>query len=55
MQVVNVFSNEFKFYYILSLLTFVVIGFMKTLNGREPWLMLFIIIPGLYFSEQAEN
>ena len=44
------FKDTFAFYYILSVLTFVFMGLMKTGGGRESLLMLIIIIPGMYFS-----
>ena len=46
--VINMFDSNFKFYYQLSLLSVVALGLIKNLGGREPYIMLLIIIPGLY-------
>ncbi len=54
--VLRIFNEEFRFYYLLSLLSVIILGFMKALGGREPYIMLLIIIPGLYYlSLQAEK
>ncbi len=47
-SVLGLFDNEFKFYYYLSLLSVFIMGLIKNLTGREIWLFLLIIIPGLY-------
>jgi len=47
--IIKIFNSDFKFYYLLSLLSIIALGFMKNIAGREPYIMLFIIIPGLYF------
>ena len=49
--VINMFDSNFKFYYQLSLLSVVALGLIKNLGGREPYIMLLIIIPGLYLSQ----
>ena len=47
--VLRIFDSEFRFYYYLSLGSTIVLGLIKNLGGREPYVMLLIIIPGLYF------
>ncbi|APF20149.1 hypothetical protein Calab_0567 [Caldithrix abyssi DSM 13497] len=47
--VLKMFNEEFRFYYFLSLLGVIILGFLKNLGGREPYIMLLIIIPGLYY------
>ncbi|MDZ7721976.1 MAG: hypothetical protein U5R06_03895 [candidate division KSB1 bacterium] len=47
----SLFDNEFGYYYSLSILAFVMLGLVKNIAGREPYLMLLIIIPGLYFTQ----
>lgn len=52
-------DSEIRFYYFLSVLAFVIIGLMKNIHGREPWLMLIVVIPGLYYlsilKDEKEN
>jgi len=45
----SLFDDNFGFYYLLSVGAFVSLGLIKTIAGREPFLMLIVIIPGLYF------
>ncbi len=49
------FDKEFKFYYLLSLLAIFTIGIFKNLGGREIYIVLLIIIPGLYYSHKVNN
>lgn len=53
--VLRLFDNEFRFYYYLSLFSIIALGLLKNLDGREIYLMLFIIIPGLYFHRKPLN
>ena len=48
-KIYSIFDTEFKFYYLLSVSAFVLLGLMKNIAGREPYLMLIVVIPGLYF------
>lgn len=48
--VVFIFNQEFRFYYYLSLSAVITLGFMKNLSGREIYVVLLIIIPGLYIN-----
>jgi hypothetical protein len=45
----SIFDADFKYYYFLSMAAIFLLGLTKTVGGREPWLMLIVIIPGLYF------
>jgi hypothetical protein len=54
-QIRKVFNNEFNYYYFLSVLAFILYGLSKNIAGREPFIILFIIIPGLYFLLQRNN
>ncbi len=47
--IVSAFDKEFAFYYHLSILALIGLGLTKSIQGREQWLMLFLVIPGLYF------
>ena len=38
-----------RYYYFLSLLSIILLGIAKAVGGREPWLILIVIIPGLYY------
>lgn len=49
------FIDEFKYYYLLSVLAFILFGLTKNIAGREPFIILFIIIPGLYYLLQRNN
>jgi hypothetical protein len=46
----SLFNSGYKPYYFLSIATFILLGLIKAIGSREPWLMLIVIIPGLYFS-----
>lgn len=41
-------NDEIKFYYFLSVAAFIMLGLMKNMDGREPWLMIIVVIPGLF-------
>ena len=43
-----------RFYYFLSVITFIVFGLLKNISGREPWIFLIVVIPGLYLGTLAE-
>ncbi len=47
--VIKIFDKDFRFYYLLSLLSIIIMGLMKNLGGREIYIMLLIIIPGFYY------
>jgi len=49
------FDDSFKFYYLLSLSSIFVLGLLKNLGGREIYIMLLIIIPGLYLTQFGES
>lgn len=51
----SLFNDEFKYYYLLSVLAFILFGLTKNIAGREPFIILFIIIPGLYYLLQRNN
>ena len=44
-----VLPNDYKFYYTLSLASFIVLGSVKSLLGREPIFMIFLIVPSIYY------
>lgn len=43
------FKKEFIFYYILSSLSILSYGLLKTIVGRETWYAFFVVLPGLYY------
>jgi hypothetical protein len=47
-SVLKTFNEEFVVSYIISLLSLVILGFIKSFGGREIYIVLLIIIPGLY-------
>lgn len=47
--VLKIFDENFRFYYLLSILSIFIMGLMKNLDGREIYILLLIIIPGLYY------
>lgn len=51
----SLFDNTFGFYYFLSVTAFILLGLMKNIVGREPFLMLIVVIPGLYFLPLLEQ
>jgi hypothetical protein len=54
-NIISVFDYEFKYYYHLSLMAFIGLGLTKNISGREPWLLLILIIPGLYFLHKYQK
>lgn len=48
-SVLSLFDKSFGFYYFLSVSAFVLFGLMKNITGREPFLILILVIPGMYF------
>lgn len=53
--VFNLFDKEFRFYYLLSTLAIIMLGFMKALNTTEIYFILLIIIPGLYMGVRNKD
>jgi hypothetical protein len=51
----SLFNATYGFYYFLSVSVFVFSGLMKVLGGRESYLVLIIVIPGLYFLPLLEQ
>ena len=51
----SLFDDHFGSYYFLSVTAFVLLGLMKNIAGREPFLMLIVVIPGLYFLPLLEQ
>ncbi len=45
----SLFDANYRYYYFLSVMAFVFLGLMKAIGGSEPWLVLIVVIPGLYF------
>lgn len=43
------FNKEYSFYFLLSILSVVILSLMKAVVGREFWYTFFIILPGLYY------
>lgn len=43
------FEPGYRYYYFLSVMTVILLGLTKAIGGREPWLILIIIIPGMYY------
>jgi hypothetical protein len=48
-SVSSLFEPNYRFYYFLSVVAFVFLGLIKAVGGSESWLMLIVVIPGLYF------
>jgi hypothetical protein len=48
-QVTVLFNRQFRFYYALSISAYFFLGLLKTLAGRESFIVLFVVLPGLYF------
>jgi hypothetical protein len=47
--IVSLFDPVFRYYYMLSLFSVIVLGLLKNIAGREPYAFLLIVIPGFYF------
>lgn len=48
-NVSKLYNKEFKFYYNISILSIIILGMLKNLEGREMFITVFVIIPGLFF------
>lgn len=46
-KIIKLLDSDFRYYYFLSVLAFISLGMMKNISGREPWLFILLIIPGL--------
>lgn len=51
----SLFDESYRVYFFLSIMAFIFLGLMKTIAGREPYLILIVVIPGLYFLSVQEN
>lgn len=52
----STFNNaEIKFYYLLCVLGFIILGLTKNTGGREVWVLLIAVIPGLFLSSQLNR
>lgn len=51
----NLFEKNFLFYYNLSVIAVIMLGLMKAITGREMWLMILLIVPGMYFWPMISN
>lgn len=51
----NLFHYNIRFYYFLSVAAFISLGFIKTISGREPFLILIVVIPGILYLPFLEN
>jgi hypothetical protein len=51
----SLFNKSFLFYYNLSVIAFVLLGLMKAITGREMWLMMLLIVPGMYYWPMISN
>lgn len=49
------FDNDFRYFYKLSVFSICILGLAKAVGGREPWLLLIVVIPGLYYFPLLEN
>ncbi|MDY0222809.1 MAG: hypothetical protein RBR67_16890 [Desulfobacterium sp.] len=54
-RISSIFDADFRFYYFLSVFAFILLGLMKNIAGREPFLILIVVIPGLYFLPLLEQ
>ena len=49
------FDDEYKFYYMLSILSVITLGLMKAIMGRELWYTFFIILPGMNYLQYLKQ
>lgn len=43
------FDQEYKYYYLVSVLGFIALGFIKVIGGWFMYLMIFFIVPNMYY------
>jgi len=48
-NIIPLFNHDFQFYYFISILSVIFLGLIKAVGGIHMWLMLIVIIPGMYF------
>jgi len=46
---IKMFNKEFIFYYLVSIISIIVLGLLKALDGRDLWYVYIVIIPGMYY------
>ena len=49
----KIFSEDYKYYYLLSMFSFISFGFINNLGGSHMYLVVFIIIPGMFYLSSA--
>jgi hypothetical protein len=49
------FNNGYRFYYMLSIVSLIFLGLLKAIGGRELWLMIILVIPGLFYLPLLEK
>lgn len=45
----NRFRKEFVYFFVLSIMAIIALGFMKALVGRNLWYTFFLLVPGCYY------
>lgn len=48
-RIYNIMNKQYRFYYLVSLFSIVILGFMKVLAGRELWFGIFFVVPVLQY------
>lgn len=48
-RIIKHFDKEFTFYFLLSIFAGLGLGLIKNLTGKDFWIMIFFIIPSLYY------
>lgn len=43
------FNKEYLYYYVLSVISILILGLFKNLTGRETWFLYFVLLPGLFY------
>jgi len=49
------FNSEFNYYYFLSITLFILLGLIKAIAGRDIYILLFLIIPGIYYLKYSSQ
>jgi len=45
----SLFDAGYRYYYFLSVMAIILLGLIKAVGGRDHWLILIVVIPGLYY------
>lgn len=46
------FDRDYKYYYLLSMASYIIFGFINNIDGSQMLIMIYLVIPGLYYFKE---